>query len=98
MLDESYLIVVDSPITEHAFTGLGVGAAMNGLRPIIEFMSMDFAMQAMDQIINSAAKTPLYGGWKIGLSDCLSYKNGSPGKVGVQHSGCYASWFAHVPV
>lgn len=89
--------VVDSPITEHAFTGLGVGAAMNGLRPIIEFMSMDFAMQAMDQIINSAAKTLYMAGGKLGCPIVFRGQNGSPGKVGAQHSGCYASWFAHVP-
>lgn len=89
--------VVDSPITEHAFTGLGVGAAMKGLRPIIEFMSMDFAMQAMDQIINSAAKTLYMAGGKLGCPVVFRGQNGAPGKVGAQHSGCYASWYAHVP-
>ncbi len=89
--------VVDSPITEHAFTGLGVGAAMNGLRPIIEFMSWDFGMQAMDQIINSAAKTLYMAGGKLGCPIVFRGQNGAPGKVGAQHSGCYASWYAHVP-
>lgn len=89
--------VIDSPITEHAFTGLGVGAAMKGLRPIIEFMSMDFAMQAMDQIVNSAAKTLYMAGGKLGCPIVFRGQNGAPGKVGAQHSGCYASWFAHVP-
>lgn len=89
--------VIDSPITEHAFTGLGVGAAMAGLRPIIEFMSMDFAMQAMDQIINSAAKTLYMAGGKLGCPIVFRGQNGAPGKVGAQHSQCYASWFAHVP-
>ena len=89
--------VIDSPITEHAFTGLGVGAAMSGLRPIIEFMSMDFAMQAMDQIVNSAAKTLYMAGGKLGCPIVFRGQNGAPGKVGAQHSGCYASWFAHVP-
>jgi len=89
--------VVDSPITEHAFTGLGVGAAMAGLKPIIEFMSMDFAMQAMDQIINSAAKTLYMAGGKLGCPIVFRGQNGAPGKVGAQHSQCYASWFAHVP-
>lgn len=89
--------VIDSPITEHAFTGLGIGAAMNGLRPIIEFMSMDFAMQAMDQIINSAAKTLYMAGGKLGCPIVFRGQNGAPGKVGAQHSGCYASWYAHVP-
>ena len=89
--------VIDSPITEHAFTGLGVGAAMKGLKPIIEFMSMDFAMQAMDQIINSAAKTLYMAGGKLGCPVVFRGQNGAPGKVGAQHSGCYASWYAHVP-
>jgi pyruvate dehydrogenase E1 component beta subunit len=89
--------VIDSPITEHAFTGLGVGAAMAGLRPIIEFMSMDFAMQAMDQIINSAAKTLYMAGGKLGCPIVFRGQNGAPGKVGAQHSQCYASWYAHVP-
>ncbi len=89
--------VIDSPITEHAFTGLGVGAAMAGLKPIIEFMSMDFAMQAMDQIINSAAKTLYMAGGKLGCPIVFRGQNGAPGKVGAQHSQCYASWYAHVP-
>lgn len=89
--------VIDNPITEHAFTGMGVGAAMAGLRPIIEFMSMDFAMQAMDQIINSAAKTLYMAGGKLGCPIVFRGQNGAPGKVGAQHSQCYASWYAHVP-
>jgi pyruvate dehydrogenase E1 component beta subunit len=89
--------IVDSPITEHAFAGLGVGAAMSGLRPIIEFMSMDFAMQAMDHIINSAAKTLYMAGGKLGCPIVFRGQNGAPGKVGAQHSQCFASWFAHVP-
>jgi pyruvate dehydrogenase E1 component beta subunit len=90
-------VIVDSPITEHAFAGLGVGAAMSGLRPIIEFMSMDFAMQAMDHIINSAAKTLYMAGGKLGCPIVFRGQNGAPGKVGAQHSQCFASWFAHVP-
>ncbi len=89
--------IIDSPITEHAFAGLGVGAAMSGLRPIIEFMSMDFAMQAMDHIINSAAKTLYMAGGKLGCPIVFRGQNGAPGKVGAQHSQCFASWFAHVP-
>lgn len=89
--------VVDSPITEYGFTGLGVGAAMNGLKPIIEFMSMDFAMQAIDHIVNSAAKTLYMAGGKLGCPIVFRGQNGAPGKVGAQHSQCYASWFAHVP-
>jgi pyruvate dehydrogenase E1 component beta subunit len=89
--------VIDSPITEHAFTGMGVGAAMSGLKPIIEFMSMDFAMQAIDQIINSAAKTLYMAGGKLGCPIVFRGQNGASGKVGAQHSGCYASWYAHVP-
>ncbi len=89
--------VIDSPITEHAFTGLGVGAAMAGLKPIIEFMSMDFALQAMDQIINSAAKTLYMAGGELGCPIVFRGQNGAPGKVGAQHSQCFASWFGHIP-
>ena len=89
--------IIDSPITEHAFTGLGIGAAMSGLRPIIEFMSMDFSMQAIDQIINSAAKTLYMAGGKLGCPIVFRGQNGAPGKVGAQHSQCFASWYAHVP-
>lgn len=89
--------VVDSPITEHAFTGLGIGAAMADLRPIIEFMSMDFSMQAIDQIINSAAKTLYMAGGKLGCPIVFRGQNGAPGKVAAQHSQCFASWYAHVP-
>ncbi|MGB1077672.1 MAG: pyruvate dehydrogenase complex E1 component subunit beta, partial [Bdellovibrionales bacterium] len=89
--------VVDSPITEHAFAGLGVGAAMADLRPIIEFMSWDFGMQAIDQIINSAAKTLYMAGGKLGCPIVFRGQNGAPGKVAAQHSQCFASWYAHVP-
>ncbi len=89
--------IIDSPITEHAFTGLGIGAAMSGLKPIIEFMSMDFAMQAIDQIINSAAKTLYMAGGELGCPIVFRGQNGAPGKVGAQHSQCYASWYGHIP-
>lgn len=89
--------VIDSPITEHAFAGLGVGAAMSGLRPIVEFMSMDFSMQAMDHIINSAAKTLYMAGGKLGCPIVFRGQNGAPGKVGAQHSQCFASWLGHIP-
>ncbi len=89
--------IVDSPITEYGFAGLGVGAAMSGLKPIIEFMSMDFVMQAIDHVINSAAKTLYMAGGKLGCPIVFRGQNGAPGKVGAQHSQCFASWFAHVP-
>lgn len=89
--------VVDTPITEMGFAGLGVGAAFGGLRPIIEFMTMNFAMQAMDQIINSAAKTLYMSGGQMGCPIVFRGPNGAASRVGAQHSQCYASWYAHVP-
>jgi pyruvate dehydrogenase E1 component beta subunit len=89
--------VIDTPISEHGFTGMAVGAAMNGLRPIVEFMTFNFAMQAMDQIINSAAKTLYMSGGQMGCPIVLRGPNGAASRVGAQHSQCYASWYAHVP-
>jgi len=89
--------VIDSPITEMGFAGLGVGAAFGGLRPIIEFMTMNFAMQAIDQIINSAAKTLYMSGGQMGCPIVFRGPNGAAARVGAQHSQCYASWYAHVP-
>ncbi len=89
--------VIDTPITEHGFTGLAVGAAFNGLRPIVEFMTFNFAMQAMDQIINSAAKTLYMSGGQMGCPIVFRGPNGSASRVGAQHSQCYASWYAHCP-
>ena len=89
--------VVDTPITEHGFTGIGVGAAFGGLRPIVEFMTFNFAMQAMDQIINSAAKTLYMSGGQMGCPIVFRGPNGAAARVAAQHSQCYASWFAHVP-
>jgi pyruvate dehydrogenase E1 component beta subunit len=89
--------VVDTPITEHGFTGLGVGAAFGGLRPIVEFMTFNFAMQAMDQIINSAAKTLYMSGGQMGCPIVFRGPNGAAARVAAQHSQDYASWFAHVP-
>ncbi|MEQ8357292.1 MAG: pyruvate dehydrogenase complex E1 component subunit beta [Kiloniellaceae bacterium] len=89
--------VVDTPITEHGFTGLGVGAAMYGLRPIVEFMTFNFAMQAIDHIINSAAKTHYMSGGQISSPMVFRGPNGAAARVAAQHSQCYASWYAHVP-
>jgi pyruvate dehydrogenase E1 component beta subunit len=89
--------VIDTPITEHGFTGLAVGAALNGLRPIVEYMTFNFAMQAMDQIINSAAKTLYMSGGQMGCPMVLRGPNGAASRVAAQHSQCYASWYAHVP-
>ena len=89
--------VIDTPITEHGFTGMAVGAALNGLRPIVEFMTFNFSMQAMDQIINSAAKTLYMSGGQMGCPIVFRGPNGAASRVGAQHSQCYASWFAHVP-
>jgi pyruvate dehydrogenase E1 component beta subunit len=89
--------VVDTPITEHGFAGLGVGAAMMGLKPIVEFMTWNFGMQAIDQIINSAAKTSYMSGGQIKCSIVFRGPNGAASRVGAQHSQCYASWYAHVP-
>ena len=89
--------VIDTPITEAGFAGLGVGAAFNGLRPIVEFMTMNFAMQAIDQIINSAAKTRYMSGGQMGSPIVFRGPNGAAARVGAQHSQCYASWYGHVP-
>ncbi len=89
--------IIDTPITEMGFTGLGVGAAFGGLKPIIEFMSMSFSMQAIDQIINSAAKTLYMSGGQMGCPIVFRGQNGAPGRVAAQHSQCYASWYAHIP-
>jgi pyruvate dehydrogenase E1 component beta subunit len=89
--------VVDTPITEHGFAGLGVGAAFGGLKPIVEFMTFNFAMQAIDQIINSAAKTLYMSGGQMGCSIVFRGPNGAASRVGAQHSQDYASWYGHVP-
>lgn len=89
--------VVDTPITEHGFTGLGVGAAFAGLRPIVEFMTFNFAMQAMDQIINSAAKTLYMSGGQMGCPVVFRGPNGAAARVAAQHSQDYATWYAQVP-
>lgn len=89
--------VVDTPITEHGFAGLGVGAAFGGLRPIVEFMTFNFSMQAIDQIINSAAKTLYMSGGQMGCPIVFRGPNGAASRVGAQHSHCYASWYAHCP-
>ncbi len=89
--------VIDTPITEHGFTGMAVGAAMAGLRPIVEFMTFNFAMQAIDHIINSAAKTLYMSGGQMGCPIVFRGPNGAASRVAAQHSQCYASWYAHVP-
>ncbi len=89
--------VIDTPITEHGFAGLGVGAAFGGLRPIVEFMTFNFAMQAMDHIVNSAAKTLYMSGGQMGCPLVFRGPNGAAARVGAQHSQCYASWYGHVP-
>jgi pyruvate dehydrogenase E1 component beta subunit len=89
--------VIDTPITEHGFAGLGIGAAMAGLKPIVEFMTFNFAMQAMDQIINSAAKTRYMSGGQMSCPIVFRGPNGIAARVAAQHSQCYASWYAHVP-
>ncbi len=89
--------VIDTPITEHGFAGMAVGAAMNGLRPIVEFMTFNFSMQAMDQIINSAAKTLYMSGGQMGCPIVFRGPNGAASRVAAQHSQCYASWYAHCP-
>ncbi len=89
--------VIDTPITEHAFAGLGVGAAMAGLKPIVEFMTFNFAMQAIDQIINSAAKTLYMSGGQIRCSVVFRGPNGAASRVGAQHSQDYAAWYGSVP-
>ncbi|HET6376544.1 MAG TPA: pyruvate dehydrogenase complex E1 component subunit beta [Methylocella sp.] len=89
--------VVDTPITEHGFAGLGVGAAFGGLRPIVEFMTFNFAMQAMDQIINSAAKTRYMSGGQMDCPIVFRGPNGAAARVAAQHSQDYAAWYSHVP-
>ncbi len=89
--------VIDTPITEHGFAGLAVGAAFLKLRPIVEFMTFNFSMQAIDQIINSAAKTLYMSGGQMGCPIVFRGPNGAASRVGAQHSQCYASWYAHCP-
>lgn len=89
--------VIDTPITEHGFAGMAVGAAYNGLRPIVEFMTFNFAMQAIDHIINSAAKTRYMSGGQMGCPIVFRGPNGPASRVGAQHSQDYGSWYAHVP-
>src|ERR687893_3065004 len=89
--------VIDTPITEHGFAGLGTGAALAGLKPIVEFMTFNFAMQAIDQIINSAAKTLYMSGGQMGCSIVFRGPNGAAARVAAQHSQDYSSWYSHVP-
>ena len=89
--------VIDTPITEHGFAGLGVGAAFGGLKPIVEFMTFNFAMQAIDHIINSAAKTRYMSGGQMGCPIVFRGPNGAASRVGAQHSQDYSSWYSHVP-
>jgi pyruvate dehydrogenase E1 component beta subunit len=89
--------VIDTPITEHGFTGLGVGAAFSGLRPIVEFMTWNFAMQAMDHIINSAAKTRYMSGGQVSCPIVFRGANGAAARVAAQHSQDYGAWYSHVP-
>src|SRR6056297_1984623 len=89
--------VIDTPITEHGFAGIGVGAAMAGLKPIVEFMTFNFAMQAIDYIINSAAKTLYMSGGQMGAPMVFRGANGAAARVGAQHSQCYAAWYMQVP-
>jgi pyruvate dehydrogenase E1 component beta subunit len=89
--------VIDTPITEQGFTGMAIGAALAGLKPIVEFMTMNFAMQAIDQIINSAAKTRYMSGGQMSCPIVFRGPNGAAARVGAQHSQCYASWYGHVP-
>ena len=89
--------VIDTPITEHGFAGLGIGAAFAGLKPIVEFMTFNFAMQAMDQLINSAAKTRYMSGGQMGASIVFRGPNGPATRVAAQHSQDYSSWYSHIP-
>ena len=89
--------VLDTPISEHGFAGLAVGAAFMGLKPVVEFMTMNFAIQAIDHIINSAAKTLYMSGGQINSSIFFRGPNGAAARVGAQHSQCFASWYAHCP-
>jgi pyruvate dehydrogenase E1 component beta subunit len=89
--------VIDTPITEQGFAGIGVGAAMAGLKPIVEFMTWNFAMQAIDQIVNSAAKTLYMSGGQMGCPIVFRGPNGAAARVAAQHSQCYSAWYAHIP-
>src|SRR5215468_2808183 len=89
--------VIDTPITEHGFTGVGIGAALAGLKPVVEFMTFNFAMQAMDQLINSAAKSQYMSGGQVRVSIVFRGPNGAAARVAAQHSQCYASWYSQVP-
>ncbi len=89
--------VIDTPITEHGFAGVAVGAAMTGLKPVVEFMTFNFAMQAIDQVINSAAKTLYMSGGQMGAPMVFRGPNGAAARVAAQHSQCYAAWYSHVP-
>ncbi|MFZ0608537.1 MAG: pyruvate dehydrogenase complex E1 component subunit beta [Xanthobacteraceae bacterium] len=89
--------VIDTPITEHGFAGVGIGAALAGLKPIVEFMTFNFAMQAMDQLINSAAKTQYMSGGQVKLSIVFRGPNGAASRVAAQHSQDYSSWYSHIP-
>lgn len=89
--------VVDTPITEHGFAGVGVGAAFAGLKPVVEFMTFNFAMQAIDQIVNSAAKTLYMSGGQMGAPIVFRGPNGAAARVAAQHSQCYAAWYSHIP-
>jgi pyruvate dehydrogenase E1 component beta subunit len=89
--------VIDTPITEHGFAGVGIGAALAGLKPIVEFMTFNFAMQAMDQLINSAAKTPYMSGGQVKVSIVFRGPNGPASRVAAQHSQDYSAWYSHIP-
>jgi pyruvate dehydrogenase E1 component beta subunit len=89
--------VIDTPITEHGFAGLGIGAALAGLKPIVEFMTFNFAMQAMDQLINSAAKTRYMSGGQVAVSIVFRGPNGPASRVAAQHSQDFTSWYSHIP-
>ncbi len=89
--------IIDTPITEIGFTGLACGAAFGGLKPIVEFMTFNFSMQAMDHIVNSAAKTLYMSGGQMGNSIVFRGPNGAASRVGAQHSQCFAAWFSQVP-
>jgi pyruvate dehydrogenase E1 component beta subunit len=89
--------VIDTPITEHGFTGVGIGAALAGLKPVVEFMTFNFAMQAMDQLINSAAKTQYMSGGQVKVSIVFRGPNGPASRVAAQHSQDYSAWYSHIP-
>jgi pyruvate dehydrogenase E1 component beta subunit len=89
--------VIDTPITEHGFAGVGIGAALSGLKPVVEFMTFNFAMQAMDQVINSAAKTQYMSGGQVRVSIVFRGPNGPASRVAAQHSQDYSAWYSHIP-